>query len=75
MLRTCYPVTRGGRTYYDIYFLVNKYDGIPKIMEPDKCSELSWFNINDLPNEFIDIRKLALDNYSSNIQYSEIIQG
>lgn len=64
----------GGRTYYDIYFIVNKYDGIPKIMEPDKCSELKWFKINDLPNDIMEIRKVVLDNYRENIQYSEIIK-
>ena len=65
----------GGRTYYDIYFEFNKYDGIPKIMEPDKCSELKWFNINNLPDDIMDIRKVVLDNYKDNIQYSEIIKA
>ncbi|WP_346935712.1 NUDIX domain-containing protein [Clostridium sp.] len=64
----------GGRTYYDIYFVVNKYHGIPKIIEPDKCSELRWFKIDDLPNEIIDIRKIVLDNYRNDIQYSEVIE-
>ncbi len=64
----------GGRTYYDIYFVVNKYHGIPKVIEPDKCSELRWFKIDDLPNEIIDIRKIALDNYRNDIQYSEVIE-
>jgi hypothetical protein len=43
-------------------------------MESEKCSELKWFKINDLPNEIIDIRKAALDNYANNIQYSEVIE-
>ncbi len=64
----------GGRTYYDIYFVVNKYHGIPKVIEPDKFSELRWFKIDDLPNEIIDIRKIVLDNYRNNIQYSEVIE-
>ncbi|MEW8995735.1 NUDIX domain-containing protein [Clostridium sp.] len=64
----------GGRTYYDIYFVVNKYNGIPKVIEPDKCSELRWFKIDDLPNEIIDIRKIVLDNYKNDIQYSEVIE-
>ncbi|WP_242844097.1 NUDIX hydrolase [Clostridium sulfidigenes] len=64
----------GGRTYYDIYFVVNKYNGIPKVIEPDKCSELRWFKIDDLPDEIIDIRKIALDNYRNDIQYSEVIE-
>ena len=65
----------GGRTYYDMYFIVSEYDGIPKIMEPDKCSELKWFKINDIPNDIMDIRKIVLDNYRDNIQYSEIIKS
>lgn len=70
----CHRVSNsGGRTYYDIYFVVNNYNGIPKIMEPDKCSELRWFKIDGLPNEIIDIRKMVLDNYRNNIQYSEVI--
>ena len=64
----------GGRTYYDIYFVVNKYDGIPKIMEPDKCSDLKWFKTNDLPDEMIDVRKAAFENYKNNIHYSEVIE-
>lgn len=64
----------GGRTYYDIYFVVNKYDGIPTIMEQDKCSELRWFKIDNIPNEIIEIRKIVLDNYRNNIPYSEVIE-
>jgi len=35
---------------------------------------LRWFKIDDLPNEIIDIRKIALDNYKNDIQYSEVIE-
>jgi 8-oxo-dGTP pyrophosphatase MutT (NUDIX family) len=71
----CHRVSNnGGRTYYDIYFVVNRYDGVPEIMEPDKSAELAWFEINDLPGEIIDIRKAALDDYINNIQYSEVTE-
>lgn len=26
-----------------------KFSGTPEIMEPEKCSEFGWFNINNLP--------------------------
>ncbi len=40
-------------------------------MERDKCSELKWFKINDLPNDVIEIRKRVIENCEKNIQYSE----
>lgn len=59
------------RTYYDIYFVVNSYEGIPKIMEPDKCSELKWFPICNLPNDIITCREQDIQNYLGKCPYSE----
>lgn len=61
----------GGRTYYDIYFVVHKYGGTPAIMEPDKCSELEWFAIDALPDEIIEIRRMDLNHYRNHVSYSE----
>lgn len=65
----------GGKTYYDIYFEVNRYDGVPKIMEPDKCSDLKWFKINELPSDIIENRKAVLEYYINHVQYSEAIES
>lgn len=62
-----------GRTYYDIYFVVQAYSGTPSIMEPDKCSALAWFDIYHLPCDFIVCRKQDIQHYSGNIPYSEKI--
>ena len=40
--------------YIDYYFEISKYKGIPKIIELNKCEELIWSNINDLPEPFIN---------------------
>ena len=40
--------------YIDYYFEISKYQGIPSIVEQDKCDELIWADINDLPNPFIN---------------------
>jgi 8-oxo-dGTP diphosphatase len=61
------------RTYYDIYFVVYEFSGIPFIAEPDKSSDLKWFCVINLPTDMIDIRKTALENYFNSIYYSEII--
>lgn len=40
--------------YIDYYFELNKYSGNLKIMEKNKCDELIWVDINNLPNPFIN---------------------
>lgn len=63
----------GNRTYYDIYFSIEKFTGEPIIAEPDKCSDLKWFDIEYLPSDMIDIRKEVFQMYLKSICYSEII--
>ena len=60
------------RTYYDIYFTVNSFRGEPRIAEPDKCSDLKWFDIDALPEDMIECRKKAVQNYRDKVYYSEI---
>ena len=62
------------RTYYDIYFIVNKYSGVPAIKEPDKCLELRWFDIDLLPDDMIECRKTVICEYRCKNYYSEIIE-
>lgn len=51
----------GNRTYYDIYFTIENFHGKPYIAEPEKCSDLKWFNIDCLPPDMITIRKNAFE--------------
>lgn len=58
-------------TYYNGYFLVENFDGEPKICEPQKCCEIAWFPLNGLPDDMIDDRKLAIKAYSDGVHYIE----
>ena len=40
--------------YIDYYFEIEEYEGIPKIIEEDRCDELIWVDINNLPEPFIN---------------------
>ena len=40
--------------YIDYYFEIKKYKGVPKIIEEDKCDELLWADVNNLPEPFIN---------------------
>ena len=59
------------RTYYDIYFVISGYCGTPSIMEPEKCSELKWFELDNLPADIIECRRQDIQNYLDKNPYSE----
>jgi 8-oxo-dGTP diphosphatase len=55
----------------DYFFTAEKYSGIPKNCEPDKCDDLSWFDMNNLPSNTIPYIRKAIESYRSNQIYSE----
>ena len=61
----------GARTYYDLYFHVKKYTGTLHIAEPDKCSELQWFDMDSLPPDTIVLRREALSHIKNGQFYGE----
>ena len=56
--------------YYDVYFEVVKYSGTITINEPEKCSELVWCDLNNLPEDMIDYEKEAIENNLNGIKFS-----
>lgn len=43
----------------------------PCVKEPDKCEEIKWFSINELPENMIDNGRIAIQNSKNHIFYSE----
>lgn len=44
----------------------------PKIGEKDKCSELKWVKLNEIPNETTDKVKLIINNIVNNKFYDKL---
>ncbi len=55
----------------DFFFTSKKWRGEPKIMEPNKCNDLAWFEIDNLPEKIIPYVKQAIDSIKKNLPYSE----
>jgi mutator protein MutT len=55
----------------DFFFITEEYDGEPKIMEPEKCDDLSWFSLGNLPENTIPYIRQAIESVQNNIFYSE----
>ena len=58
-------------TYYNAYFVCTEFSGEPKICEPEKCSEIGWFDLDNLPDDLINDRKQAVKAYLSGDLYIE----
>jgi 8-oxo-dGTP pyrophosphatase MutT (NUDIX family) len=61
----------GNGPYVNAYFFVDKFQGTPKILEPDKCTVLKWFDINDLSFAAVLSTKIAVENFKNKIFYAE----
>lgn len=55
----------------DFFIQAKSWIGEPKIMESRKCDDLSWFKLDNLPNNIIPYVKHAIECVGNKILYSE----
>ena len=60
-------------TYYDIYFEIRQWTGEPAIREPEKCSAMGWFPVDDLPRDMIPNRRRVFLLARTGVAYSETL--
>ena len=51
------------REYFHFFLKASDWMGEVTNMEPDKCDDLSWFDINDLPDNTIPYIRQGIENY------------
>ena len=55
----------------DVFFLAEQWDGDITNTEPHKCDDLSWFDVENLPNNIIPYVDKVLKEIKNKICYSE----
>ncbi len=55
----------------DFFFVADVGDQKPVIREPEKCDDLRWFPLNNLPANTIPYIRHAIECYQKKIFYSE----
>lgn len=52
------------------FFEVKKWAGEIKNMEPEKCEEVKWFSLDNLPDKMVPYAKKAIEYYLEGIKMS-----
>lgn len=55
----------------DFFFTADKWEGEIVNTEPEKCDDLSWFPLDNLPSNTIPYIKYAIECVWKNVSYSE----
>jgi 8-oxo-dGTP diphosphatase len=55
----------------DLFFTLKEWSSEPKNMEPDKCDDMRWFPLNNLPENTADLIKQFIECYQKGEIYSE----
>lgn len=55
----------------DFFFKVKNLAGDIENMEKDRCEELKWFDLDNLPENVVDYVKVALEDIQKGIRFRE----
>jgi len=61
----------GDHERIDLFFIIKKWDGEIKNREPDRCDDLSWFSLNQLPDNTVSYIRAAIDCHLKGVRYCE----
>lgn len=56
----------------DIFFVCKKWSDDIKNMEPDKCDEVGFYDMDNLPEKTVPYLKAVLKNYQKGVSFLEI---
>lgn len=59
------------RTIIGFYFMASRWHGTALNNEPDKHSEIGWFDVNNLPSTATEHARQALHGLLNTVSYSE----
>jgi 8-oxo-dGTP diphosphatase len=61
----------GDERRINLFFVAKRWKGKPRIMEPDKCDDVRWFELDRLPENTIPYVGQAIACFKKNTKYSE----
>lgn len=65
----------GEDDYVDVFFVTSEWSGVPKIAEPDKCSEIVWAQPDDVKDELVPYLVYVFDAIAQQKSFIELRRG
>jgi 8-oxo-dGTP diphosphatase len=62
---------KSDKEYIDFFLTIKKWQGTPEIKEENKCDDMQWFPLDNLPENILPHVKTALENYNKGVSFSE----
>ena len=60
------------REYVNFFLKASVWTGEVTNMEPDKCDDLRWFDITDLPDNTVPYARQGVENYRNDIWFGSM---
>jgi len=60
------------KEYVYVVFAADNWQGEPTNMEPEKCDDLAWFPIDELPENTTEGVQKAIKNFREGVHYDEM---
>ena len=57
--------------YMDFFFLTDNWKGEPKILESNKCDDMNWFPLGNLPDNTLPYVKEVIENRKDGVAFIE----
>jgi ADP-ribose pyrophosphatase YjhB (NUDIX family) len=73
LVHTCHRLSRNEarQERVDLFFEASKWQGEITNAEPEKCDDLSWFPVDQLPDNMLPLVKYVVSHIAQGIAYSE----
>lgn len=62
-----------GQERMDLFYELREWGGEVTNAEPHKCSDLSWFDMDNLPEDMLPLVRRVLTDISHGVTYSEYV--
>jgi len=62
--------TKTESEYFEIFLTTDSWQGEPQNKEPEKCGDLAWFKLDDLPSNTIPYIREALKCIQKGVSYN-----